>query len=306
MKRPKTKKQLHKRRADIVFWAIIISILSTVLYLLANAKGINRLSDVPIKELGVPYCNSTDPHQTMNIYLPNRSPDTVSPLLVFVHGGGWQFGDETGKLYDFYGSRLINQGVAVASIDYRLSKTNHFPDQNKDVACALTFLHKNQTKYRVNTKQMILFGDSAGGQLAAFASLKIPFAGYDYPAPIGVIDFYGVSNFTKIINSRHPDFFARRYLGSQYNTHASDASPTSLITEKAPPFLIVHGTADTTVPFSQSVDLYDTLIAHDVEAELVSISGAKHAFVGPELKFTESSKLIGAFDRFTKRLFKLD
>jgi acetyl esterase/lipase len=186
-------------------------------------------------------------------------------------------------LISTYGPLFIKHGIAVASINYRLTPPKPYPDQNNDVACALSYLVKNADRLRINVDKSIFFGDSAGGQLAAFAALNTPYKNYDYEAPVGVIDFYGVSDFSKITEGSHPDFNARRYLGSKYSQSVASASPTTYVTKRAPRFLFMHGTKDHVVPMSQSKVLYDLLTHSGIDTEYVTIPGAGHGFVGPEL-----------------------
>jgi acetyl esterase/lipase len=121
----------------------------------------------------------------------------------------------------------------------------------------------------------LFFGDSAGGQLAAFAALNIPYNNYDYEAPVGVIDFYGVSDFSKIVGGTNPDL-------------------------NAPRFLFIHGTKDTVVPILQSRILYDQLTKVGIDAEYITVQGAGHGFNGPELPNVEYKKIVDNIDAFLK------
>jgi acetyl esterase/lipase len=256
------------------------------------------ISDVSTVLPGIQYCNSKNPSLSLNLYYPKGEVTSKLPLVVYIHGGGWFRGDESGPLLEVYGTRFIKKGIAVASIDYRLDTKSPFPDQNNDVACALDYLNTNAERLHLDEKKVLYFGDSAGGQLAAFAALNVPFNEYDYEAPVGVIDFYGVSHFSTIVNGAHPDLNARRYLGSKYNSVADLASPTTYVTKHAPRFIFFHGTKDTVVPISQSKTLYDLLIAAGVDSEYVAIDGARHAFIGPELSAAQYKKIQDSLDTF--------
>ena len=89
----------------------------------------------------------------------------------------------------------MQHGIAVASIDYRLHSKNPYSDQNDDVICALSYLNIRAQELNINPQKVILFGDSAGGQLAALTALNADHNQYRYEPPRGVIDFYGVSDF---------------------------------------------------------------------------------------------------------------
>lgn len=288
-KHPKRNRMIRQKPRTIFVWAALATACCAittmvVLYYQASRHESQVESISVIRNVG--YCGSSSaPDQTLDFYRPkNRSYTTSVPLLVYIHGGGWRSGSKSNHLItSVYGPFFLRHGIAVASIDYRLSSNHPYPDQNNDVACALSYLTSHASNLHINTHQIIFMGDSAGGQLAAFAALNIPYKHYDYEAPVGVIDFYGVSDFSKIIDGAHPDFNARRYLGSRYNQVAVPASPITYVTKEAPRFLFIHGTADTVVPISQSKDLYNLLVNAGIDADYVAIPGAKHGFIGPEL-----------------------
>ncbi len=248
-----------------------------------NLPHVETLQTFANTQKNIHYCNSNNPSQTLDLYRPKGKEGDVLPLLVYIHGGGWRSGSKNNKIISTYAPFFIKHGIAVASVDYRLSSPNPYPDQNNDVACALTYLSEHADRLKINADKSIFFGESAGGQLAAFAALNIPYKNYDYEAPIGVIDFYGVSDFSKIVEGARPDFNARRYLGSKYNQVVTPASPTTYVTKKAPQFLFIHGVEDRIVPISQSKGFYDLLVNSGIDAEYVAIPGAKHGFTGPEL-----------------------
>lgn len=268
-------------------WGIIATVVAAIIACVCVEVFSPRsqaLSDITSNQRNIHYCNSTNPAQTLDFYRPkNRDMDKL-PLLVYIHGGGWRSGSKNNPpILKVYGKSFIDRGIAIASIEYRLNTKHPYPDQNNDIACALTYLNDNASTLNIDPHQTILLGDSAGGQLAAFAALNIPYQHYDYEAPVGVIDFYGVSDFSKIVDGARPDFNARRYLGSKYNQVAVAASPVTYVTKKSPRFLFLHGTKDKEVPISQSKSLYDLLVKSGVDAEYVSLPGAKHSFTGPEL-----------------------
>ena len=69
-------------------------------------------------------------------------------------------------------------------------------------------------------------------------------------------------------------------MGFNVMTHPQEAyenSPVSKVTSDAPPFLLIHGTKDSTVPFSQSEELYDALEAAGCDVTLLALDGAEHA-----------------------------
>lgn len=294
---------IHKVRYIVVLLILLLSIGAIIFgrfaFTVSSPKPV-VINDVSTVLPNIQYCNDKNPSLTLNLYYPKGEITTNLPLVVYIHGGGWRWGDESGPLLETYGPKFIAKGIAVAAIDYRLNSKHPYPDQNNNVACALSYLNTNANRLHIDTKKIIYFGDSAGGELAAFAALNIPLNNYDYTAPVGVIDFYGVSDFSKIVNGSRPDLNARRYLGSKYNAVANLASPTTYITKHAPRFIFFHGTKDTVVPISQSRTFYNQLIAVGVDSEYVAINGAGHGFVGPELPAVQYQKIQDSLDAFLR------
>lgn len=65
--------------------------------------------------------------------------------------------------------------------------------------------------------------------------------------------------------------------GKTHPQEAYENSPVSKVTPDAPPFLLIHGTKDSTVPFSQSEELYDALEAAGCDVTLLALDGAEYA-----------------------------
>lgn len=289
---------------------IIISSLTVVIMVVMwiaqlfqpNQRNILSYSDA---RRGVNYCQSKNPYQTLDLFRPKHSGGRELPIVVYIHGGGWSGGTKNNDfIMNVWGPHFIKKGMAVATIGYQTKAQKLYPTENNDIACALTYLKKNASKYKIDTSQMIMFGTSAGGQLAAYAALTAPGGDlsdkYDYPSPKGVIDFYGVSNFSTIVVGSHPDYNARRYLGKDYIKKAPKVSPVNFVRSDSPPFLLAHGTRDSIVPMSQSQQLYNKLTKAGVRVTMIEVEGGAHGFRGPELTKKEYSKLKQAVDDFTK------
>lgn len=129
----------------------------------------------------------------MNLFKPNGDKKKVTPLLVFIHGGGWAMGDyagddKQGKIADIKASktnqptsqmagdnvssykifkRVLNNGIAFASIDYRLNSEAAFPAQIYDVKAAIRYLRANAKKFGIDPERIAVAGTSAGAHLAA-------------------------------------------------------------------------------------------------------------------------------------------
>lgn len=272
-----------KKRLALVLGLFLLSLLLAWLFVYTFLRAAPTIRDIASITPNIAYCNSQNPSQTLDYYRPKKASNAHLPLAVYMHGGGWRSGDKSGPLLATYAPLFIKKGMAVAAINYRLHSDTPYPDQNNDIGCALAYLDTNADRLQIDTEKIIYFGDSAGGQLAAFAALTIPYKNYDYEAPVGVIDFYGVSDFSKIVDGSRPDLNARRYVGSKYHKVTNGASPVTYVTKKAPRFLFFHGTNDKVVPIAQSKLLFDQLTKSGIDAEYVTLEGVGHGFRGPEL-----------------------
>jgi acetyl esterase/lipase len=215
------------------------------------------------------------------------------PLVVWIHGGAWLTGDrrylpETlvpGQLFQ----ALLAEGLAVATIDYRHAREAPFPAQLHDVKAALRYLRAHADLLGVDVARIGVWGESAGGHLAALVALTAtrddlegdqgvtgPSSAVDV-----VVDWYGVADpdalpRLELLPDHPPDLLLA---GADERTR-TDAAPLRQVHPGAPPFLLIHGIADRVVPIEHSVRLQAALAAAGVPARLVRVEGADHIFDG--------------------------
>ena len=212
------------------------------------------------------------------------------PLVVVVHGGGWQRESRT----DMRDVMLVlaGQGYTAASVDYRLvaPPRNRFPAAVSDVRCATRWLRAHAAQYAIDAGRVAALGRSAGGHLvsmlgtaAADPSLDGPCPAAAMPANVSaVVSYYGLEDLRHSQGWRSDVLgLLRDFLGAvpeRVPARAAAASPITHIRAGDPPFLLLHGTADAVVPIAQSRAMYSALQAQGVPATLVEIPGAGHAF----------------------------
>lgn len=114
----------------------------------------------------IPYIeSSTLKKQQLDLYLPAQKTKNA-PVHIFIHGGGWNIGDKKtvkakeAKVY-------TDKGIIVVAPNYRLSPDVQHPAHVQDIAAAISWVHKNISKYGGNPKNMVLSGHSAGAHLVA-------------------------------------------------------------------------------------------------------------------------------------------
>ncbi|WP_194899648.1 alpha/beta hydrolase [Catenulispora pinisilvae] len=209
------------------------------------------------------------------------------PLVAFLHGGAFWSGSRV-DLPDpldalespgFY-ERVLARGYAVADVDYRLSGEAAFPAQLEDVESTLRRLRAGADELGLDVGRFAVWGESAGGTLAALAGLD---KGSDVPIH-AVVDWYAPTDFTgRVGDARRPGHPIYELLDGAtpgYPDRARAASPVHQVHAAAPPFLLMHGVADSGVPYSESENLAAALRAVGVRADLVPVEGAGHVMAG--------------------------
>jgi len=273
-----------------------------ILILLVSAMRANVGAQVPervrawfpdgtVYHHNIPYANDTLKKHLLDIYLPANARAMV-PLVVWVHGGAWNHNDKYADM-GYMKSTIrgfLEHGYALASVDYRFSSTAPFPAQIQDCHAALEFLHTQADKYGLDKNRIVLIGFSAGGHLASLQGLALNNQVSDfYPGgkkPTyklkGVIDFYGPSDFLAMVGNANPDSTSdpvSQLLGASAIKRpdlSKRASPVTYVDKNDPPFFIVQGEKDESVPYQQSVLLHSYLNLAGVKNELTIVKGAPH------------------------------
>jgi acetyl esterase/lipase len=233
----------------------------------------NDIEEFSVAHRDLQYCDTTNPAQQLDLYVPKTRYWGSVPVVVHVHGGGWLYGDKVNGIEQRYAPLFASKGIAVATISYRLAEEAVYPAQNQDVQCAVQYLVENAARYNLDSAHIGIMGDSAGGHLAAMEAL-------DNRRHIkAALMLYGVSDLWEQIKY-YNDTNAIHYLGEKNQQLANQASPYFADLRKTPPFLLIHGSADTIVPASESHKFANKLRGFENQATFISVNGAEHAFVG--------------------------
>jgi len=248
----------------------------------------------------------------LDLYLP-KNVNGSAPLIIWIHGGGWKNGSKENCLPVRLG--FTERGYAVASINYRLTGIAPFPAQIEDCKAAVRWLRTHAGKYGLNPDEFGVWGSSAGGHLVALLGTSGDVSSFDTGENTqvssrvqAVCDYYGPSDFRTMGTAPGFERHARddspesALLGGTPDKKpetAKAASPVTHVTPDDPPFLIVHGDQDRTVPLDQSRRMDAALHTAGVETELIILPGAGHggpAFSSPEM----TAKVAAFFDRHLK------
>ncbi len=241
----------------------------------------------------IPYAGDTILKHLLDIYLPAKS-GTNTPLVVWIHGGAWMLNDKYADMSYMQNTvkSFIDSGYALASIDYRYSTTAVFPAQIQDCNEAVQFLYDHAAKYKLDKNRIAVIGFSAGGHLASLMALSNNNDVKEFYPPGKKIsfkircafDFYGPSDLvmlaanpdTSINNERNPVSILLGAMPVDRPDLAKVASPVTYVDKDDPPFLIVQGEKDESVPNTESKILSSWLTLAGVPNKLIIVPGAPH------------------------------
>lgn len=247
-----------------------------------------RLPKGTIIHGNIPYNNDTLKKHLLDIYLPADAKGKV-PLVIFIHGGGWVGNDkyaDMGYMANTVNAMLDN-GFAVASIDYRFAQNAVFPGILQDCNKAVSFLYDNAAKYKLDKNKIALMGFSAGGHLASLMgtsqnnqvkNLYFPnaYRPFKYKA---VVDFYGPTDLVLLPGNddeKTPESILIGAKPLERPDLAKAASPITYIDKNDPPFIIFHGEKDNIVSNKQSKLFYAWLKHFGVKSNISIVKDAPH------------------------------
>ena len=277
---------------------------------MAKIDGISR------KELDVAY-GQESPNQRMDVFLPEAG-DGPFPALIYIHGGGFAFGDKRDDHLE-PPLKALQQGIAVAAVEYRLSGEAIFPAAVLDVRQAVRFVKAHAAQYRIDPERLIAIGGSAGGNLAAMLGMNVPNGAFPgecaracdgvQPDVLAAVDQFGPTDFkamdvqarangVSIADRDMPDSPESKYLGicvAKASAALCDqANPLTYAGPRMAQLLVQHGTADRLVPYQQSVEFVKGLEKKGLggRVEFTTLVGADH----DDQRFASEENLKTVFD----------
>jgi acetyl esterase/lipase len=190
----------------------------------------------------------------LDLYLPPDVPGHGAPVVVLVHGGGWNAGYRS----EFVPMALLlaQRGYAAATISYRLTGEARYPAAVDDVRAAVRWVRRHAAGYGIDPQRIALAGGSAGAQIASLAALTADLHPFDPHARDGavssavqaIVNVDGPADFTTEESRRgdndpgKPPSPAALWLGGRYAEKAvlwREASPTNYVRRGMPPILFI-------------------------------------------------------------------
>lgn len=255
----------------------------------------------------------------LDLYLPSKRTAPL-PVIMWVHGGGWRGGS---KGSGGQALPMLKKGYAVVDIGYRLSGEAIFPAQAEDCRAAVRWVRANAAQYGLDPDRIGAWGSSAGGHLVAFLGTADNVTEFDteanrqYSSRVqAVCDWFGPTDFLQMDehslegsrlvhnapNSPESLLVGGPIQQEPYRSLARKANPITYVTKDDPPFLIMHGDRDMSVPLHQSRLLYEALQKAGVDARLHIVRGAGHGLRGGEQSPEKLLEIVAEFfDEHLKR-----
>lgn len=202
----------------------------------------------------------------------------IAPLVIVIHGGSWQGGDN--KQLPELNSYLSSIGYNVAAITYRLAPQYKAPAPVEDTRDAINYFLQHYRHYKIDIDNIVLLGRSAGGQIALSTAYSLHFKGIK-----GVISYYGPADMvwggqvkvsSLVLNT---DKIYKNYFGGLYKQMPEKFKESSAIDHadaQSPPTLMIHGGIDPLVSYQHPVHLQKKLDSLGVKNYFLQLPFATH------------------------------
>jgi len=230
--------------------------------------------DAPIRD--IEYARVDGVSLRMDASIPEAQ--TRAPGVIIVHGGAWVAGDRRVDVQPLF-KPLTDAGFAWFSINYRLAtNVSQFGAAIDDVQQAIRFVKSHAAEFHVDPDRIALVGESAGGQLAAMAALRSS-PGASVKA---VVALYAPTDLVGLLKTSDfvPIQIRNSFQGTPWEGFVLSAlsrlSPIENVRPGMPPFLFIHGTADSLVPFAQSRDMCERMKKAGASCEVYPVEGGGH------------------------------
>lgn len=212
---------------------------------------------------------------TLDAFVPEG--DGPFPTAILVHGGGFTKGDKTSFIKPLF-EPLSKAGFTWFTINYRLAPEHRYPACVEDAMAAIRWVKEHARDYKVDVRRIALIGESAGGHIVSLAGAR---AKGDLGVA-AVVPFYAPHDLETLVLKRGElgpsmqALFGLTELNESAKKTLREASATSYLCADLPPYLLIHGDADTKVPFEQSTLFREKMKAAGARCDLIAIAGGIH------------------------------
>ncbi len=203
------------------------------------------------------------------------------PTCILVHGGGFVRGDKQSYIKPLF-EPLSKAGFAWFTINYRLAPQHRWPACAEDVETAIRWVKAHAKDYKVDFGRIALIGESAGGHLVSWVGTRAK----EDTRVAAVVPFYAPHDLE--LQAKHRNMLGESMTALLGLTELNDdawkqlraVSPSSYVHKGMPPFLLIHGDKDPTVPFEQSARFQKQMKDLGNQCDLITIPDGVHGMGG--------------------------
>ncbi|MBW6409190.1 alpha/beta hydrolase [Clostridium weizhouense] len=267
------------------------NIVNNLISLNDNINSYNTFNLKPDESMSyknVVYKNTNNAELTLDIYNPLKNIYKKSPVIVYVHGGSWVYGDKT---IPEALSPVLNifreNGFTIISTSYELMKNKeNFQKQICDVKDTIRWIYKNSDSYNLDTDEIGLIGLSSGAHLSLMSAYTSNDQFQDdselakFSSKVKyIIDFFGPTDLS-LLNTSNLNWDLNNIFNSarlKKEDIINEFNPINYVTSNIPKTLIIHSKSDSLVPYESSLKLYNKCIEANAHAKLFPIENAEHS-----------------------------
>jgi acetyl esterase/lipase len=235
----------------------------------------------------------------MDIYA--RRGAGPQPTLIWIHGGSMPAGTKDGQLFSLM--PYLESGWNVVNLEPRLQGVTLAPATLQNTWCALRWVIHNAAMYGFDPTKIVISGASSGSWFAVTAAMTPQFehwdeacAGNEIPRVAAVVNWYGNWDFADILQGANKKDYAAGWVQNLPNPLEIARMLAPVVNASTPPTISIHGDADPTVPYTQSVRLHEALKAAHVKEQMITIPGGKHG----GFSRAENERAFAAIEAFLK------
>ena len=253
----------------------LISLTVTVLLLSIGSEMYGADSALPAVKADVEFARVGDISLTLDAFVPDGAGPF--PTCILVHGGGFTKGDKQSYIKPLF-EPLSQAGFAWFTINYRLAPQHRWPACAEDVETAIRWVKSHARDYKVDVTRIAIIGESAGGHLVSYAGTRAK----SDTSVAAVVPFYAPHDLE--LQVRHRNALGESMTALLGLTELNDdtwkrlraVSPGSHVHKGMPPYLLIHGDKDLTVPFEQSTRFQKQMLDLGNQCDLITIPEGVH------------------------------
>ncbi|HCW52618.1 MAG TPA: lipase [Clostridium sp.] len=227
---------------------------------------------------------------TLDIYSPLKNVYKKSPVILYVHGGSWVYGDKSlPEVLTPVLDTFRDQGYTIISTSYELMRNKEdFNKQVCDVKDTIRWIYKNADTYNFDTDEIGMIGFSSGAHLSLMAAYSPNDDFTDdtslssYPSKVKyLVDFAGPTDLS-LLNTTNLNFDLNKVFSSVRNRESviNKFNPINYVSKDDPNTLIIHSKSDKTVPFESAEKLYEKCQEENSKAEFIALNNSGHDLSG--------------------------